>query len=81
MLASFVNKSGIKNIVFNPSHSSIQSVLKKIQQNPNAADEELVYVGAKIKTIVYYADYSADVVDEFATHLTEISFKQIAASI
>jgi len=66
--------------VFNPSHSSIQSVLKKIQENPTA-DEELIYIGAKIKTIVYYADYSADVVDEFATHLTEISFKQIAASI
>lgn len=67
----------MKNINLNPNNHIVQSLIRKIDEEYERYKDELVYFGVKLKTMVYYADYSADVLNENSTRLIEITLNSM----
>ncbi|EAR93149.2 C2 domain protein (macronuclear) [Tetrahymena thermophila SB210] len=76
----FMKIDGIKNIQLNPEHHLIQQIIKKIDEDNERYKDDLIYFGVKLKTMVYYNDYSTDVINEHSTSLLEITLENFIES-
>ncbi|KAL4464451.1 hypothetical protein ABPG72_011739 [Tetrahymena utriculariae] len=76
----FMKIDGIKNIQLNPEHHQIQQIIKKIDEDNERYKDDLIYFGVKLKTMVYYNDYSTDVINEHSTSLLEITLENFIQS-
>ncbi|KAL4442542.1 hypothetical protein ABPG74_006944 [Tetrahymena malaccensis] len=76
----FMKIDGIKNINLNPEHHQIQQIIKKIDEDQERYKDDLIYFGVKLKTMVYFNDYSTDVINEHSTSLLEITLENFIQS-